>query len=520
MAKDKNNKCESKVEKAKNIVAEKIALEQYNADSNVEGDVYNKGEGDDGSFEDLKDDEKRELVVPALAKNVMARMKYSIEHRFGLENKFDIDRYPMEDIEKFIEFYFLKVLDEETGLIRENEKASGDRPNRKIAEYVKKPSIQFGYERYFDYIIENRNRILKLEKPEMTFKQIKDEGATLLGFWYDNIRKLGKESYDGYVMWKKELEFVHTYIQDMYYEKFQPYYLKGESIDVYECYLFGIVMFECMLVCIDQVFESRKSYEWYIRDIEKQLDLAYEETKQHILDGTCDTIIEYRNYDIFSDYAMSYYLEIAKDENKIMSAVLYTLYCKTEQDNRRTYFEITRDKVGTDKQQEEYYIRRALFKDFGKNYDLHKIKNYKKNAGALCKALNESMYSDLTIDNGIGFVAFVEEIYNYDKEIEIDIDGKKLKYNMVNLAHRMIAGEFDKYNNRNAEVFMLNEKIKRGIDCRIRGQKYYRDKNTIYRKLYDIERNIWEEMQLSKKGFMYIPVFWYEFIEDLYEKVV
>ena len=84
----------------------------------------------------------------------------------------------------------------------------------------------------------------------------------------------------------------------------------------------------------------------------------------------------------------------------------------------------------------------------------------------------------------------------------------------------MVAGEFDKYNNRNAEVFMQNEKIKRGIDCRIRGQKYYRDKNTIYRKLYDIERNIWEEMQLSKKGFMYIPVFWYEFIEDLYEKVV
>ena len=292
-------------------------------------------------------------------------------------------------------------------------------------------------------------------------------------------------------------------------------------IDVYECYLFGMVVFEWVLVSIDQVIENQKSYECCLKDIEKELDSAFEETKKNILTGTCDPMIEYRNYDIFSDYAMSYYLEIAKNENKIMSEVLYTLYCKTEQDNRRTYYEIIGEYEGNKnaKQIGEYYIKRALFKDFGKNYDLHKMKDYKKNARALCKELNGAMKSELSIDNVITFVAFIEEIYKFDKEIEIEIEGKKIKYNMVNLAHRMIAGDFHKYNNRNAEVFILNEKIKRGIDCRTIGQKKYRDKNVLYRKLYDIQRKIWEEMQLSKKGFMFIPVFWHEFIDNLYKKI-
>lgn len=90
-------------------------------------------------------------------------------------------------------------------------------------------------------------------------------------------------------------------------------------------------------------------------------------------------------------------------------------------------------------------------------------------------------------------VIFIEEIYNYDRIVKIPYAKNGKEYNMVSMAHNLVKGKYEKYNNRGEEIIILNEKVKRGIDCRIWGKDHYLLKNKLYSSIYDVEHKIFEK---------------------------
>lgn len=481
------------------------------------------------------DEEKKDKIIRFYLRNYKDRIKTCIKSNFGLSDDcetgskkvlykgFDLEDYEQKDLEDFFIFYIKEILDSEKKLLRGEQIKKGELsysiPNRNAGKKLKSNEIELDYEKYFDYIIQYRNEMLRIN---MTSDTIDDYRKNKNWYWSakERIRNIdGKDALD---IWEQGLEIIEQFIKD------------DMMMDNGICSYFeiGKNTLECLLTLVDEVFRSKYWNQQIINILEKYLDGAFEavqNTMKEEFEEDFNQGIEEK--DVFKEYAIMYYLGMSERESQILIRELEKLYELTTNDTRKGYIieldernilPLSMSDSLSDQQIEEIllseetvnkFTKMALCTEKGRKYDGKRVEEKFKTAKQLCKCLNKAMYTKLDFNNPTTRIAMVEEIYDCDKILDLG-DGFNT-YNMEKIAHDMVKGKYEENHNRNAEVFILNEKINRGIDIRTYPKEHYLQKNKLQQFIYDIEKKIFDERKHVKKYIYKFPVYWLLIIQYL-----
>lgn len=494
-----------KIETALKSVARKRMEKKYEENSEGCKDIFDVRYGAEWDLSGKTELEQREHIIKTLMHDEEKRLKYHVESRFGLGKAFHLSKYSEESLENFFDFYLDYVLDEKMGVLFDtNDKKC---PNQHIAQCIQKNIIKYGYEKYYDYILEYRDRLLEERNFANKFKSIQPIGAEVLGGVIRDLRTIGDNGYEPEIVWLRGLKYLECCYNGLA-PKLIEQMTQAVDIDFYRNYIMGKMGLECLLVLCDQVLECRNFKKEFIADLETQFEEALKYAEK-VVENKKKIIESYTEKDIFKDYAILYHVAIAERENRITYNILKSLHELTKDDVRKAWYQIMPEWDGNK------YVKFTLFEERGKRYDFQRYKEKMKFADELCVALNEAMKCNYSTNQEVACVSLIEEIYNYDKDVWVECNDKTKKYNMLTLAHNLVKGKYKVYNNRNEEVILLNEKIKRGIDYRIRGKDFYLIKNKLYRSVYDLEYKIFKKRENDTEFINLLPFYWWEVVKYL-----
>lgn len=500
-------KMDEKIKTAIKNVARNRMEKKYAEDSEFCKAKFDARYGAEWNVSSKNESEQKKHIINTMMYDDIKRLRYHVENNFGLGVAFRLESYlpEKEMLENFFDFYLEYVLDEEKGLLCD---AKGKKsPNQHVVQCIKKNIIKYGYENYYDYVIDYRNRLIKKDLKNK-FIDNKRMGALYLGIGRSDITKIGNEGWSTKEIWLEGINYIDKYFENLT-ESLKEQMEHSDDIDFYGNYLMGKMELEWLLILCDHALGRVGVRNEFVSSLEKQFREAFVYAEKVV--GKYEKLIgDNLKPDIFKDYAILYYIEIAENENRIMRDLLKYLYEVTSKDTRKRYGEITAGIID-----EEKYMKTALFIERGVRYDSQKLNEKMEFAYEFGVALNEAMYCEYPLDRAINLVAFVEEIYNYDRIVKIPYAKNGKEYNMVSMAHNLVKGKYEKYNNRGEEIIILNEKVKRGIDCRIWGKDHYLLKNKLYSSIYDVEHKIFEKRKEDKKFIYLLPFYWYEVLNFL-----
>lgn len=404
---------------------------------------------DSFEYENLKIEcQQREEVikrryVQRKTKEKEKRWNIFLNKNFGLNENFDLSKYECKEVMLFLFFYENCILENPNDILRHDRAIGEKRPNQKIMSYTQKYQLGHDYEKFYDYVLNCRNYFMK-DEGVFTISTL-DSCGIISAYFDEMVIKIN-------IISNKNMEWMKKLRHGMH---FLLYELSGciectkkDNINYWMIFSICEIIQDGLLEIITVAMQETNGKAY--------LNLS------NMLDGVLkdiETILQVKKRpnkfakDIFQDYAIEYIFCAESKECEIVDNVLEKLAqigeIKEKKDRRQTHEKKARD-----------------------------LGEYLENRLGILINLNDRTQIESIID----------EIFFRDREMCINIGGKKKNYKMPGLVNNLL----NEKNIRSEETIIISHKIKRGIDCCCYGGEFYKNKNEIFRKVYNIKRIIYD----------------------------
>ncbi len=441
-----------------------------------------------------------EKTKKGIAKDKQKKIENNIKDKFGLLEEFDLSRFDNKDIKEFILFYENNMLASTENIFRNDRAIGKESPNIRVASYCKKYDLRHNFENLYDYVVDYRNKKVSEEDRVNLIKEI-DVNAWMMETLTNFIQELNVY-HSIEEVWEMGIISIIGWIKHNLNNLGER-----ERKNYYIYYAISIITEELILSLITYIVDIIMDYTG-CEKIKSDLEKAIKDINIIINTAVLDKKSEMK--DIFQTYAMIYYLNIIEREKETIETILKELYSLTLTDDRKPFLRVV-PHIKDEKILQEY-----LYEHGKERYEKERMKQKVGDAYNVGNMLKKVTKVYIDTSNPIHIKAIMDEIYFYNRKIEINIGGKTKKYNMPSLARAFVKGK----NIRGKETIIINLKVKRGIDCNTFGKKHYLLKNQLHRYIYILERALLKQKKNDKNYIYNMPRYWCAILEYLFERTV